>query len=108
MGDFTIGLQLLLIGFGSVIVSLLLLSLFLQASGKFLGPERKKKSKKTDDFSNQSDERISEENLNEIEEEKTSNGKKIAAISAAVYQYLDSDKNYKIISIRKADNSWKR
>lgn len=105
MGDFTIGLQLLLIGFGSVILSLILLSLFLQLSGKFLGPESKKKAKNTDNFSNQSDERISE-----IEEENSSssNGKKIAAISAAVYQYLDNDKDYKIISIRKADSSWKR
>lgn len=107
MGDFTIGLQLLLIGFGSVIVSLILLSFFLQASGKFLGPESKKKDKKVENASNQSEVSNSEK-LNEVEEDNSSNGKKIAAISAAVYQYLDSDKDYKIISIRKADSSWKR
>jgi len=106
MGNFTIGLQLLLIGFGSVIVSLILLSLFLQLSGKFLGPESKKKDKKIENASNQS-EISNSEKLNEVEE-NSSNGKKIAAISAAVYQYLDSDKDYKIISIRKADSSWKR
>lgn len=93
MGKYMIGLQLLIIGLGTVLLSLFLLSIFLRISGKYINTSEKKKEKK-------------KEIKEEYEDENK--GKKMAAVAAAVYQYLDSDKNYKIISIKKSDNSWKR
>jgi len=104
MGKYMIGLQLLIIGLGTVLLSLLLLSIFLRISGKYINTSEKKKEKKkeiTKAESGSAQTKIEENNKDE------NKGKKMAAISAAVYQYLDSDKNYRIISIKKRDKSWK-
>ena len=104
MGKYMIGLQLLIIGLGTVLLSLFLLSIFLRISGKYINTSEKKKEKKkeiTKAESGSAQTKIEENNKDE------NKGKKMAAISAAVYQYLDSDKNYRIISIKKRNNNWK-
>lgn len=104
MGKYMIGLQLLIIGLGTVLLSLFLLSIFLRISGKYINSNKKKEKKKeiTTAESGSAEVKIEEEY------ENPDKGKKMAAISAAVYQFLDSDKDYKIISIKKSDKSWKR
>ena len=108
MGKYMIGSQLLVIGMGTVLLSLVLLSIFLRLTGNLFGPKKEKKA------TNKSTEKNKAKNTKETTVSKTSeesnkkHAKKMAAISAAVYQFLDSDKNYRIISIRKSDKSWKR
>ena len=104
MGKYMIGLQLLIIGLGTVLLSLFLLSIFLRISGKYINTSEKKKEKKKEITKAESG---SDKPKVEEEYEDKNKGKKMAAISAAVYQYLDNDKNYRIISIKKRDKSWK-
>lgn len=109
MGKYMMGLQLLIIGMGTVLLSLYFLSLFLRLSGHFLGTDSvkrdkniKKNKKRAVDKDNDSD--IAESSqFNDIR----TDGKKAAAITAAVYQYLDDSSRYRIISIKKQDNRWK-
>jgi sodium pump decarboxylase gamma subunit len=105
MGKYMIGLQLLIIGLGTVLLSLFLLSIFLRISGKYINSNSQKKEQKKEIATAESGSAQTE--IKE-EYEDENKGKKMAAVAAAVYQYLDNDKNYKIISIKKSDNSWKR
>lgn len=104
MGKYMIGLQLLIIGLGTVLLSLFLLSIFLRISGKYINESEKKKEKKKEITTAESGSAQAK-----IEEsyEGEDKGKKMAAIAAAVYQFLDNDKDYRIISIKKSDNTWK-
>lgn len=105
MGKYMIGLQLLIIGLGTVLLSLFLLSIFLRISGKYINGNKKKAEKKEKTKAENDSAQVKMEK--DHKKEKQDKGKKMAAISAAVYQFLDNDKEYKIISIKKRDNSWK-
>jgi len=107
MGKYMIGVQLLIIGLGTVLLSLFLLSIFLRISGKYINESEKKKEKKKKITTAESG--SAEATLEEsYENDNKDKGKKMAAISAAVYQFLDKEKDYKIISIKKSDKSWKK
>jgi len=103
MNNYVLGLELLIIGMGTVFLSLYLLSVFLHFSGKLFGPDSKKKkvnkTEKTD---------IVPKNQKEEIEEAGISPKKIAAVTAAVYESLNDQKNYRIISIQKSNQNWKR
>ena len=112
MGKYMIGLQLLIIGMGTVLISLVLLSLFLKLTGSFFGPKKEKKSRASANSNNISSQSKSNDKKEvDIDDNGGDNmrahKKKMAAISAAVYQFLDQDKNYRIISIKKSDSNWK-
>ena len=106
MNNYVLGLELLVIGMGTVFLSLYLLSVFLHFSGKLFGPEsEKKKSKKTAEVSNA----VAEKKETQIDKsEKKFSSKKAAAVTAAVYESLNNQKNYRIISIQKSNQNWKR
>jgi sodium pump decarboxylase gamma subunit len=107
MNNYVLGLELLIIGMGTVFLSLYLLSVFLHFSGKLLGPEseNKKKAKKTAETGKiEADKR--EVNLTETEQKVSA--KKAAAVTAAIYEVLNNQKNYRIISIQKSNQNWKR
>jgi len=104
MGKYMIGVQLLIIGLGTVLLSLFLLSIFLRISGKYINESEKKKAEKKEIAKTESN---TGSNKGETKADDKLKGKKAAAISAAVYQFLDDDKDYRIISIKKSDNSWK-
>ncbi len=109
MGKYMVGTQLLVIGMGTVLLSLVLLSIFLRVTGNLFGPKKEKKATNKGAKTNKA--KSTKETIVKSQESKVSNknhAKKMAAISAAVYQFLDSDKNYRIISIRKNDKNWKR
>jgi len=107
MNNYVLGLELLVIGMGTVFLSLYLLSVFLHFSGKLFGPDSKdkKKNKKTVENS-----KSAAENKAVLfdESEKGISPKKVAAVTAAVYEMLNDQKNYKIISIQKSNKNWKR
>lgn len=106
MNNYVYGLQLTIIGMGTVFISLYLLSVFMYLLGKFFGD--KKVPQKNDKTKNSS----AAAEIDEVETEDAENGlyekRKIAAVTAAVYQLLDENKSYRIISIKKANSSWKR
>ena len=108
MDKYMLGLQLLVIGMGTVILSLFLLSLFLRFSGQYLGADSNKQETKKTGTRNM--DQGQSEGI-DIKDEK-SNGeidrRKAAAITAAVYEYLDDSKEYRVISIKKDTNNWKR
>lgn len=108
MGKYMIGTQLLVIGMGTVLLSLVLLSIFLRLTGNLFGPKKEKKATNKSTEKNKAKSIKETTASKESEESNKRHAKKMAAISAAVYQFLDSDKNYRIISIRKNDKSWKR
>lgn len=104
MNNYVLGLELLIIGMGTVFLSLYLLSVFLYFSGKLFGPEKKKqkevKKEKVE---------IAEKNQETEAEMQTGiPAKKVAAVSAAVYEILNDQKKYRIISIQKSNQNWKR
>jgi len=107
MNNYVLGLELLIIGMGTVFLSLYLLSVFLHFSGKLFGPENKdkKKSKKAAGIP----EAAAEKEIKKTDQvEKGISSKKIAAVTAAIYKSLNDQKNYRIISIQKSNQNWKR
>lgn len=106
MNNYVLGLELLIIGMGTVFLSLYLLSIFLHFSGKLFGPEsKKKKSKKSAEISKAVKEQ------KEVEIDESNQGitrKKAAAVTAAVYEMLNDENKYRIISIQKSNQNWKR
>jgi len=106
MENMFLGVELLIIGMGTVILSLYLLSVFLFFSGKFFGPEanKKKKIEKEDNKKN-----MTYQNRNNTNSKtKNLDKKKIAAMSAAIYEMIGANKDLRIISIRKNNFNWKR
>jgi Na+-transporting methylmalonyl-CoA/oxaloacetate decarboxylase gamma subunit len=103
MNNYVLSLELLIIGMGTVFLSLYLLSVFLHFSGKLFGPDSKKKkvnrTEKVDIVSKNQEEEIAEEGISP---------QKIAAVTAAIYESLNDQKNYRIISIEKNNQNWKR
>ncbi|ADQ15486.1 OadG family protein [Halanaerobium hydrogeniformans] len=97
MENFAFGLELLIIGLGTVFLSLYLLSVFLYFSGKILGPKEMRKKVP-----------LKEQRENNEPELDGLRRKKAAAITAAVYQMLSDKKSYRIISIKKRNQNWKR
>jgi Na+-transporting methylmalonyl-CoA/oxaloacetate decarboxylase gamma subunit len=91
---------------GTVVLSLYLLSVFLHFSGKFFGPKyTKDKTKDTI----QKDIKQKQKSIEKKSENvQAVNARKIAAISAAVFEMLTDEKNYRIISIKKSNDNWKR
>jgi Na+-transporting methylmalonyl-CoA/oxaloacetate decarboxylase gamma subunit len=113
MENMVLGVELLVIGMGTVVLSLYLLSVFLFFSGKLFGPqagEKKKdkaaKGKKKSAVKN-TKEKPKKLDRTEGKENHLSSAK-IAAVSAAVYEMLADKKNYRIISIQKSNDNWKR
>jgi len=107
MNKYVYGFQLMIIGMGTVFISLYLLSAFMYLLGKLFGD--KKVPKKNDKEKNSSaDTGKIDEVETDDEESNISRKRKIAAATAAVYQLLDENKRYRIISIKKANSSWKR
>lgn len=108
MNNYLLGFELLIIGMGTVFLSLYLLSVFLYFSGKFFGPQNKVEEKKKEKAV------VSEvfkdkKGVKEMKQNQLGiSPRKIAAISAAVYECLNDEKNYKIISIQKNNQNWKR
>ena len=89
---------------GTVFLSLYLLSVFLHFSGKLLGPESeyKKKAQKTAKTGKiEADKR----EVNLTGAEKKVSAKKAAAVTAAIYEILNNQKNYRIISIQKSNQN---
>jgi glutaconyl-CoA/methylmalonyl-CoA decarboxylase subunit delta len=95
MDKFIIGWQLMLVGMGTVLITLYILSLVLRLDGYLFGPREENNSKK-------------KENIYHKDEIDTGiDAKKTAAITAAIYQFMDK-KEYHIISIKRVENSdWK-
>lgn len=105
MNNYVLGLELLIIGMGTVFLSLYLLSVFLHFSGKLFGPDSENKKKK--EIKKTKVDIVEKEKAAEIEEEGISS-KKVAAVTAAVSEMLNNQKNYRIISIQKSNQNWKR
>jgi sodium pump decarboxylase gamma subunit len=105
MNNYVLGLELLIIGMGTVFLSLYLLSVFLHFSGKLFGPDSKDKKKK--EVKTKKVDIVEKNKEQEIEKEGVS-PKKVAAVTAAVYEMLNDQKNYRIISIQKSNQNWKR
>ncbi|RQD75495.1 MAG: sodium pump decarboxylase gamma subunit [Halanaerobium sp. MSAO_Bac5] len=97
MNKYILGLELLVIGMGTVFLSLYLISVFLYFSGKILGPKEMRKKLP-----------IEEKRESKEPELDGLSRKKAAAITAAVYAMLSDKKSYKIISIKKRNQNWKR
>ena len=108
MDKYMLGIQLLVIGMGTVILSLFLLSLFLRFSGQYLGGDSNKQEIKKTGAQNMNQKQSENIGVQAKSENGEIDSKKAAAITAAVYQYLDDNKRYSIISIKKNNNDWKR
>ena len=109
MNNYVLGLELLVIGMGTVFLSLYLLSVFLYFSGKLFGPDSKAENKNK--VKNNKADIVKKNRKEEVEEEMEAeklSSKKVAAVTAAVYQKLNDRKNYRIISIQKRKKNWKR
>lgn len=107
MNNYVLGLELLIIGMGTVFLSLYLLSVFLHFSGKILGPETKDKKKSQKQLVKKEISKVEKEAETAAAEEGIS-PQKIAAVTAAIYESLNDQKNYRIISIQKSNQNWKR
>ena len=112
MENMLLGVELLIIGMGTVVLSLYLLSVFLHFSGKFFGPKYNKnkngsKNKTGSNIRKEADQKLQKPEM-QSENNKAVNAKKIAAVSAAVFEMLSDEKNYRIISIKKSNHNWKR
>jgi sodium pump decarboxylase gamma subunit len=104
MNNYVLGLELLIIGMGTVFLSLYLLSVFLHFSGKLFGPESGSKKKSKNKVKQKRE-------ISEAEKAAAEEGvspQKIAAVTAAIYESLNDQKNYRIISIQKSNQNWKR
>ncbi len=101
MSKYLIGIQLLVVGMGTVLLTLYLLSLFIRLTGRFFGPkERDVKPVITENKGMDKD-------INFKNKETGLDQTKVAAITAALYQTLDQ-REYRIISIKRQENSnWK-
>ena len=99
MNNYVLGLELLIIGMGTVFLSLYLLSVFLFISGKLFGPESNVKKKA--DVSTAS---VKKEPVKKLSTQGFST-KMIAAVTAVIYENLDDQKNYKIISVQKRNQN---
>ncbi len=111
MNNYVLGLELLIIGMGTVFLSLYLLSVFLHFSGKLFGPETKAKKKSKDQLKQKREISEAENNAAQEAKEAAAEGvspQKIAAVTAAIYESLNDQKNYRIISIQKSNQNWKR
>ena len=110
MNNYVLGLELLIIGMGTVFLSLYLLSVFLHFSGRLFGPETKAKKKNKIQTGNKKE--ISKTKVEkEAETVAAAEGvspPKVAAVTAAIYESLNDQKNYRIISIQKSNQNWKR
>jgi len=106
MDNYVLGLELMIIGMGTVFLSLYLLSVFLHFSGKFLAPVNKNKIKKTDKISKSSTKK--KVDIADTDQEQSFSSKKIAAVTSAIYESLNDQKTYRIISIQKSKQNWKR
>ena len=100
MGKYVTGLQLMFLGMGTVLVVLYLIQLFLNISGKYFGPEEEQKEKAEKP-------KVHEKTVDTPEEETGIDPAKVAAISTAIYEVVDRN-NYRIISIEKKSDAWKR
>jgi len=107
MNNYVLGLELLVIGMGTVFLSLYLLSVFLHFSGKLFGPDSKDKEKNKKTVGNLKS-AAENEAVQLDESEQGISPKKVAAVTAVVYEMLNDQKNYKIISIQKSNQNWKR
>ena len=87
------------VGMGTVMLSLYLLSLFLRLTGKLFGPDSKR--------GDSSAEHKEKNKTGKVIKEKGLDRARVAAITAAVYQVLDK-KQYRIISIKRANTNWKK
>jgi sodium pump decarboxylase gamma subunit len=104
MNNYVLGLELLIIGMGTVFLSLYLLSVFLHFSGRLFGPESGSKKKSKNKVKQKRE-------ISEAEKAAAEEGvspQKIAAVTAAIYESLNDQKNYRIISIQKSNQNWKR
>ncbi|RAK03919.1 sodium pump decarboxylase gamma subunit [Halanaerobium saccharolyticum] len=107
MNNYVLGLELLVIGMGTVFLSLYLLSVFLHFSGKLFGPDSKDKKKNKKTVKNSKS--AAENKAVQLDEsEQGISPKKVAAVTAAISEMLNNQKNYKIISIQKSNQNWKR
>jgi len=106
MNKYVYGFQLTIIGMGTVFISLYLLSAFMYLLGKLFG-DKKVPKKNSSSIDNSAEAEIDESEI-DVGENGLSRKRKIAAATAAVYQLLDENKRYRIISIKKANSSWKR
>ena len=106
MNKYVYGFQLTIIGMGTVFISLYLLSAFMYLLGKLFG-DKKVPKKNNSSIDNSAEAEIDESEI-DVGENGLSRKRKIAAATAAVYQLLDENKRYRIISIKKANSSWKR
>ena len=110
MNNYVLGLELLIIGMGTVFLSLYLLSVFLHFSGRLFGPDSKDKKKNKIQTGNKK-EVTKTKAANKAETAAAEEGispQKIAAVTAAIYESLNDQKNYRIISIQKSNQNWKR
>ena len=103
-----LGVELLIIGMGTVVLSLYLLSVFLHFSGKFFGPKYPKRKIESEDNTKEDSKQKLAELKNNTDDVQKVNAKKIAAVSAAVFEMLKDGKSYRIISIKKSNYNWKR
>jgi sodium pump decarboxylase gamma subunit len=92
MNNYRLGFELLVIGMGTVFISLYLLSVFLYFSGKFFGTEAKKKTANPGPEKQQL-------NSSRLAEKPQISRQKVAAITAAVAE-IQGEKEFKVISIR--------
>ncbi|TDO71137.1 sodium pump decarboxylase gamma subunit [Halanaerobium saccharolyticum] len=105
MNNYVLGLELLIIGMGTVFLSLYLLSVFLHFSGKLFGPESGVKKKK--EVKKSKVDIVEKPRVKEPDRQGVS-PKKVAAVTAALAEMLNGQKNYRIISIQKSNQNWKR
>ncbi len=101
MEKYKIGLELMILGMGTVVITLYLLSLLLRVNNKLLN--------RGSSAGKDSEGRLQEKNeSHQIGKPLTGriDSRKKAVISAAVYQMLAGG-NYKIISIKKSNQVWK-
>jgi len=98
MGKYLIGFQLMVVGMGTVLITLYVLSLFIRLNSKIFNREvsgKNDKEKNNFTANKEIDAGISPE--------------KVVAISAAVYKCLgENESNYRIISIKRNKLNWKR
>ncbi len=98
MGKYLIGFQLMVVGMGTVLITLYVLSLFIRFNSKIFN--RKVSGKSGRDKNNFAANKEIDAGISP---------KKVAAISAAVYKCLgENESNYRIISIKRNKINWKK